>query len=333
MIKKYINYMDIEYVGSSGYEEVFGGRLPFNNYDFPNNIFPPKDIEIDDEEYKLYLARFNNLYELYDYLRSDPRINTKVFKELSSIKKDSNFSGKPYEEAVLDLVRFTDEDYEQFIKIQEYISAREDITCTYKKYLTPTHGKLITPLYSAGKLNCYETTRRVKKSKFINVYISLAYSSLTKKEQVLHRAIIIANILKALENANYNINLNTFELSYLKNEIVYIPVQLKAYGEKLDLQSLYKVLMNVEFKRRILFRIIETLDVTNKWGCGYGYVCKKNFICKFLNLDNEDIYFEPPIDMGILGEDLTTDFENAIKHLGLEEVIDIEKSKIKRKTY
>jgi len=72
---------------------------------FPNNIYEPKIItRKNSTPIKLYLARFNSLYDLYDYLKSNPNINREVFSELASEKNDYNFAGKPYEEALEDLI-------------------------------------------------------------------------------------------------------------------------------------------------------------------------------------------------------------------------------------
>ena len=43
----------------------------------------PDEIVVDNAKYNLYLARFNNIYELYEYLKSNPRINDIVFSDLA----------------------------------------------------------------------------------------------------------------------------------------------------------------------------------------------------------------------------------------------------------
>ena len=150
---------------------------------------------------------------------------------------------------------------------------------------------------------------------------------MTTKKQVLNRAIIITNILTALEKAGYSVDLNAFELSVKDNELCYIIVQIKRHGERMNMSALYKTLCRVEFLRRILFRILETLDVKNYWGSGYGSTCFKDFTKKVLNLGSHDIFFDQPGLMGIEGDDLAEDFESAINYLNLEDKIDIEKAK------
>ena len=98
------------------------------------------------------------------------------------------------------------------------------------------------------------------------------------------------------------------------------------------MQSLYKALCKIEFRRRILFRVLETLNVTNAWNYGYGTTCDKDFIIKFLNFKEGDIYFEPPSDMGIEGNDFIDDFTSAINYLKLTDMINTEDVKKQYKT-
>ncbi len=116
-------------------------------------------------------------------------------------------------------------------------------------------------------------------------------------------------------------------MSQEDDELVYIIVQIKKHGGRLNMGALYKTLCHVEFLRRILFRILETMDVKNCWGNGYGQTCDESFIRKALKLGNNDIFFDQPRNMGIDGYDLAQDFESAIKHLNLEDKIDVEKAK------
>ena len=295
---------------------------------FPNNIFEVENISINNDKYKLYLARFRNLYEIYEYLKSNPTINREVFDELSSETGSRSFAGKPYDMAVEDLISDKDLDYCEFLKLQgEINNARKMEIHKYRTVGTVAGGHLNIPAYSMGIPLCYETEEKIKKPKFVKIHVMLSYYCGTTKEQVLNRAIIITNILKALERAGYNVDLNTFELSYESNELVYIIVDIKKHGSTLNMQALYKTLCNVEFLRRILFRILETLDVKYSWNNGYGCTCSESFTRKVLKFNNNDIFFDQPREMGIMGNDLAEDFENAIEHLNLGDKIDVEYAK------
>ena len=303
-------------------------EYPHNHLKYPDNIYEPEKVKIGRYNYMKYYARFNNLYELYDYLKAEPGINTMVFNRLASIKDDSDFAGKPYEEAVEELINEVDPGYEEFLSLQKDLNnARRVMVHKYQTVRTVAGGHLNIPAYSAGNPLCYETEERVVKPKFVRIHIALSYYWGTTKKQVLHRAIIITNVLKALERAGYSVDLNTFELSEEEKEIVYIVVQIKRHGEKMNMSALYKTLCHVEFLRRILFRVMETLDVTEDWVNGYGSTCSEDFTRKALKFDDNDIFFDQPRAMGINGDDLAQDFENAIKHLNLEDKIDVEKAK------
>lgn len=295
---------------------------------FPDNIFEAEDISVGNEKYKLYLARFRNLYDLYEYLKSNPTINREVFYELSSETGSRSFAGKPYEEAVEDLIGDIDPGYQEFLKLQNDINnARKIEIHKYKTIRTVAGGHLNVPAYSMGSPLCYETEEKIKKSRFVRMHVTLSYHCGTSKSQVLNRAIIITNVLKALERSGYNVDLNTFELSCEWDELIYIVVNVKRHGETLNMQTLYKSLCNVEFLRRILFRVLETLDVKKSWNVGYGMTCYEEFTRKALKFDSNDIFFDQPSEMGIRGLDLVEDFENAIEHLNLTDKIDVETAK------
>lgn len=295
---------------------------------FPYNIFEAEDISVRNEEYKLYLARFRNLYDLYEYLKSNPTINRTIFRELSSENGSRSFAGKPYEEAVEDLIGDIDPGYQEFLKLQSDINnARKIEIHKYKTIRAVAGGHLNVPAYSMGNPLCYETEEKIKKARFIRIHVMLSYYWGTTKNQVLNRAIIITNVLRALERAGYNVDLNTFELSREGNELVYIVVNVKRHGESLNMQALYKSLCNVEFLRRILFRVLETLDVKRSWNYGYGSTCDEKTTRDVLRFDDNDIFFDQPSEMGIRGMDLAEDFEKAIDNLKLGDKIDVEGAK------
>lgn len=53
-----------------------------NIIDFSSNIFEPKQVLYNNNQYTLYLARFKGLHDLYNYLKSDPKINKKFLENL-----------------------------------------------------------------------------------------------------------------------------------------------------------------------------------------------------------------------------------------------------------
>jgi len=295
---------------------------------FPNNIFEPRKVIVNEKEYTLYLARFSGLYALYNYISSKPKINRQVYSELESISGSGKFAGMSFDKALKSLISDGDLGYEEFLSLQKNINIDHEIKIhQYKTIRTVAGGSLNIPAYSAGNSLCYETTERIVKPRFLRIHVLLSYSSSTTKSQILNRAIIITNILKALENSGYSIDLNAFVASKCSNEIIHIITQLKRQGQSLNMDALYKSLCKVEFLRRIIFRVKETLDVKNDWNWGYGTPCDKNFVSQVLKFDKKDLYFDQPNEMNIEGLNLAKDFEAAINYLGLADKIDVEKTK------
>lgn len=299
-----------------------------SNYErFPDNIFEPEKIKVGREQYIKYMARFRNLYDLHEYLTSDPNINKRIFRELNSVTGSYGFAGKPYEEAVEDLISDMDPGYEEFLTLQRDINNATDIPIhKYRTVRTVAGGHLNIPAYSMGNPFCYETQERINKPRFVQIHVGLSYYHGTTKQQVLHRAIIITNILRALEKAGYSVDLDTFMLAEEERELLYIVVQIKRHGEKINMQALYRTLCHVEFLRRILFRVMETLDFRENWSSGYGVTCNERKARKVLGCDQNDIFFDQPSSMGIYGKSLSADFENAVKHLNIGDKIDVKKA-------
>jgi len=299
-----------------------------NIIDFSSNIFEPKQVLYNNNQYTLYLARFKGLHDLYNYLKSDPKINKKVFRELASITGEEDFAGKPYKEAVEDLISVIDPGYDEFLKLQGNINKAIKLDVhKYKTVKTVSGGRLNIPAYSAGVPFCYETEEKISKPKFIRINVSLSYGWTTSSKQVYNRTVILTNIVKALEASGYSVDVKTFELSHNENEIIHVSVDVKRHGERINMQTLYKSLCHREFLRRILFRVLETLDVKSDWSDGYGYTCSEEMTRNILKINKNDLYFDTPIRMGIRGNDLSEDFEKTLNILNLSDKFDVEEAK------
>ena len=300
-----------------------------NNHEkFPQNVLEPYVVIINNRHYTVYPFQFKGLYDLYNYLKSDPEINKYVFKgHLASIGNSYSFAGKSYNEAVDDLIGDIDPGYEEFLRIEKKLNSGKGLVHKYEQIKSVAGGHVNVPLYTAGSPLIYEASRIVSKPKFININITLSYYYGTSKSQVFNRAVIITNIIKALEREGYTVNVNAFELNDEGNELFKMLFDIKNYGGKISYPALYKSLCNVEFLRRICFRILETSDVKNSWKFGYGHTCDRDFARKVLKLNKGDLFFSEPREIGIYGDDIGKDFDAAIKYLKLGNIIDTEKEK------
>ena len=147
---------------------------------------------------------------------------------------------------------------------------------------------------------------------------------MTSQKQVRNRAIILISLVNALEKNGYSVNLSAFELSRQASELINIVVGIKKSGTTTNIQTLYKVFCHVEFLRRILFRILETLSVTEKgWGDGYGQIVPMNMVKEYYHIRPVDIYFGTPDELKIRGDDLSRDFKACLKELELNDKFDV----------
>lgn len=295
---------------------------------YPNNIYEPTILRVGNNNYKYYRAKFSSLYDLYNYLKSEPLINTNVFHELHSSSRDSDFAGIPYDEALEELMKPPRGDYRNFLRLSD--SLNNDCTNYIQEYIevkSPGGGYIDIPAYCSGDPLCYKTSRSIYTPKFVKLNITLSYYWGTSKEQVLNRALIVSALVNAFEQAGYIVEINTFELSHLEDELVNISVNIKNSDETFNKSSLYKTLCYVEFLRRILFRVLETIDVEyDEWQHTYGSTASESFTRKALKLDSTDIFIDQPREMGIRGNNIVDDFIHTLNNLDLEDKIDVEKA-------
>ena len=300
-----------------------------NRERFPNIVLEPEVKTIGNEEYTVYKFRFRGLSDLYNYLKSDPIINRKVFGiTLSSTFGSTDFAGKKYEEAIEQLIDYNDPKYEEFLKLSNRTKVKNLKLGSVYKQINSVAGGVVRPqALATGDPYVYRTTRVYKLDKTVNIYATASYYWGTSKSQVYNRAVILTNVIHALEEQGITVNVNVFEASYKHDEIIEIELNIKKNGRSTNYQALYRSLCNVEFLRRLLFRVVETAEVKNAWKEGYGTTCSEEFMRNYYKLDKDDIYFGEPREMGIKGKDIGDDFEQAVNHLNLNKVIDVPKAK------
>lgn len=299
-----------------------------NSERFPHNIYEPKVIEYCGSDYTLYNVKFRSLHDLYTYLKSHPKINSEVFTKLHSVENKSEFSGIPYSKAVEELEMPPRAGYENFLQLSKTLDENYlDLVQEYVEVKAPAGGYVDVASYVTGSPLCFKIARKISVPKFVRINVSLSYNCETTKEQVMNRALIVVALVNAFERAGYVVDINMFELSKNNNEIVNINVNIKNGQDSFNKGSLYKTLCYVEFLRRILFRVLETIDVKNSWGNGYGQTCNEKMVRSVLKLTDSDIFIAEPDEMGILGKDIGRDFEKVLEKLKLEDKIDVEKAK------
>ena len=305
-------------------------KLPNNHLKFPDNVEEPMETEINDHYYMVHGFKFHGVQELYEFLKQNPQINYEVWNRtnLSSITNSFRFAGEPYKKAVEKLISEMDPGYQEFLTIQKRIKAKSGLTHSYKQIKSIAGGTIDPVAYTTGSPEIYRVSRIQKRPKYITIDTQVAYRWDTNKAQVFNRAVILTNLIRALEKNGYIVSVNAFMVVCEYDEVIKAVFEIKQQGKSVNYQSLYKSLVDVEFFRRICFRLIELSNVESRyWSDGYGVTSGESFVRSLLRLKKEDIYFDQPGEMGIQGYDIGSDFEEVISRLNLEDVIDVEREK------
>ena len=300
-----------------------------NREKYPDIIQEPKDVIINGRNYTVYKFSFQGLSDLYNYLKSDPDINISSFgSDLASIQGDKRFAGIPYKQAVEQLVNYNDPEYKEFLTISKNTKVKNLKLGAMFEPTNSVAGGIVRPqALAVGDPHIYRTTKIYKVEKSVNIYTISNYLGDTSKSQVFNKAVILTNIIHALEQEGIKVNVNVFSASEHEGEIIEVELNIKNNGKSTNYQALYRSLCNVEFLRRIIFRIRETSDVKTFWGRGYGQTCDEEMMREYYHLGDDNYYFGTPDEMGIKGNDIGNDFERTVKKLKLEKVIDTKSAK------
>ena len=300
-----------------------------NRERFPNIVQAPKDINVFGNDYIVYKFVFRGLSDLYNYLKSNPDINYHSFdRKLDSIFGEYSFAGISYDKAVEQLVNYNDPKYKEFLTLSTRSQMKNVKRGAVFKSTNSVSGGTIRPhALAICDPHIYRTTKIVKTNNIVNIHTITNYLGYTTKSQVYNKAVILTNIIHALEKQGYRVNVNAFSASTNCNEIIDIDLNIKSTNAGVNYQALYRSLCNIEFLRRIIFRVRETSDVEKDWS-NYGVTLTEKFAKEYLHINKDDLYFGTPDEMGVYGENIEDDFENAIKQLKLEDKIDVDRAKI-----
>ena len=134
-------------------------------------------------------------------------------------------------------------------------------------------------------------------------------------------------MIQALEQKGYIVNFKAFELSHCGNETINISIDLKKPGDLfLNIEKCYFPIKAKEFLRRILFRVLESSDVTiDSWSDGYGRSASISEMKEFFCATEHDLIIAAPREMGIEGNNIYTDTLTLIKRLKIEQEFDTER--------
>lgn len=286
----------------------------------------PKKILLDD--IILYKMSFRSLSELEMYLRSEPKVNTKIFKQMMSERANENFAGEPLSEALNYCHGGYQKNFEQFLKLKRMMDGA-NIAYSQKRRTIPSvvGSRPNVPAFIAGAPKTMLRLERVKEKKFIDVYMNLAYSGHTTEEQIINRGILTLNLVSLLESHGMGVNLRVFEACYVSKEVFLAETVIKRPNETLNVGKCYFPLCGREFNRRLMLRLKESMPFMADWGISYGLMLDEARTRRYLGIDKNKILIMSPSDMGIAGKDIYKDADAFISKLNLGKTVAFPKYK------
>lgn len=278
---------------------------------------------------RIYNIHFYNITDLYDYIKSNPQINKSIFTKVAS-SSPKEFYGVPLPQATEYLLGGYEKGFDNFLLASKDLKTIGIEDNNSYHFVRSVYGNVpIIPLIAAGVPDCMLARVVDDDVRVVNIQFSLSYPATTKDDQIINRGLATLFIVQALEEKGYIVNFNAFQISQVNDEIIYITINLKQPSDLfLNMQKCYYPIRAKEFLRRILFRVLESSDVTNRsWGENYGHSLSEDKIREFLkrekpNFQTTDLIIADPINMGITGNNIYADTLTMIKKLGVEKEFD-----------
>ena len=281
------------------------------------------------DDYKIYNVHFDDLSDLYYYLKSRPRVNRRIFDEQSSITGSHEFAGDSLTDSIEYIVNGYEKGFDNFLVACERMqNATLDMSDNRSLKRGIYGGIGLAPLVAAEIPDCMLRYDRTRESKIRNMYFSLSYPHFNEEEQIFNRGLSTLYIIDALEKKGDVVNFVARETSECGDEIINIEVVLKKPTDMmLDIKKCYFPMAGREFLRRLLFRVLESMPVENDWSWGYGRTVEERPLREMFNLKDSDYVISTPNEIGIRGNDIYRDTIRLIENLNLEDEFDIPKVK------
>lgn len=284
----------------------------------------PSKVLVDDM--MVYRMAFKSMTELEMYLKSDPPVNTKVFRQLMSERANSNFAGDNLTQALEYCHGGYQKNFDQFLHLKKMMDIKDKTYSQNRRSITSVVGsRPNVPAFIAGAPKTMYRLERVKEKKFIEIYMNLAYSGHTTEEQIINRGILTLNLVNILEQNGIGVNLRVFEACYVDKEVFAAEVVIKRPDEMLNVGKCYFPLCGKEFNRRLMLRLKESMPFKADWGISYGLMLDEARTRKYMKIDKKKILIMSPADMGIIGKDIFADANAFLSKLDLSDTISLPK--------
>ena len=156
----------------------------------------------------------------------------------------------------------------------------------------------------------------------INLYVNIAYNSRITAKQAENYTQFLLSVINKLKEQGYKVNIVGTSVIRLDNEIIDITINLNDKNQDKNIQELCKITSTLNFMRKIVFRIMETIKVLNPyWFYTYGIPLDSTKLKEIKGLTDNDLFIPGPESLEIEGNNLEEDIERANNNLDLDKYL------------
>ena len=235
----------------------------------------------------LCLNVYNNISELYNFLKKTPR---RKGASDSSEDNDKSFRGTQTLEEAYNLMLTGDEKlYKDFKSLKDIeIDKLLGNTINRKTYKDDVVGfQPNVPKYLMGiPINMINDIPTMLSQKVINIVLCMSVSAFTNSSTIKKIGMKYAQVIDVLEKSGYRCNLYICHAGEYQDEKNICLVKIKTDKEPFNLKKCVFPIAHPSMFRRIMFKWMETCDVDKELtNCGYGHVIENKKVLKTI-IDN-----------------------------------------------
>ena len=215
----------------------------------------------------LLINVFPNINDLVSWCKKTPRRST-ADKSSESRSDTSWYGTKTLEEAYDKLLHTDDELYKKMKEKSREIKIEKILGNTYsrnKPFNDVVGFQADVPVYLKGIPQNMINVKPVRRSqKIINICFNISVSCGITREEVEEAGIVYANVIDVLEKAGYRCNLYILSAVDYNSENSYCFVKVKTDREPFNMKKLCFMFGNVGYNRRIMFKWIESSNMSEE---------------------------------------------------------------------
>lgn len=284
--------------------------------------------------YDFFEQRFKSRQDLISYLKDARTSLTFASRELSSQKKNDGYNDwaktKSFEEALELFESGWFEEFDTFLSQKKQIDKYFPYIAQKRNYHNSVCGSVPNVVNAIRNLplSMRRTYKDNNNQNIITINYNCSYPWDTTKKQIFVNGLLTLSLIDFFESLGYRVDLKFYEISKTGNQILFTDIVFKSSGEKINLQKLYFAFCNPSFLRRLLFRVVETTPgLVREWTSGYGRCMPTDEVKKILNISDNTIFINWPLQMGVEGIDLESDIRSFLDAIILKDYIKIDEDK------